>query len=55
LISSLVSARLAFFAILLSPIMANSAFAQTAPAFDLVLQHGHVVDDKNHIDPYCLK
>ncbi len=50
MISSLVSARLAFFAILLSPIMANSAFAQTAPAFDLVLQHGHVVDDKNHID-----
>src|SRR4030088_240194 len=35
----------------LSLLIASSAFAQTAlPAYDLLLQQGHVIDAKNHID-----
>ncbi len=35
----------------LSLFVAMSAFAQAqVPAYDLVLQNGHVLDDKNHID-----
>lgn len=35
----------------LSLFAAMSAFAQAqVPAYDLVLQNGHVLDDKNHID-----
>jgi len=31
--------------------MASTVFAQTAlPAYDLLLQQGHVIDAKNHID-----
>src|SRR6195256_332328 len=35
----------------LSLLIASNAFAQTAlPAYDLLLQQGHVIDAKNHID-----
>src|SRR5246127_1710889 len=35
----------------LSLLMASTVFAQTTlPAYDLLLQGGHVLDDKNHID-----
>jgi len=35
----------------LSLLMASTVFAQTAlPAYDLLLQQGHVIDTKNHID-----
>ncbi|MCU1226861.1 MAG: amidohydrolase [Edaphobacter sp.] len=33
----------------LSLVAASNAFAQ-APSYDLILQNGHVLDDKNHID-----
>ena len=35
----------------LSLLIASNVFAQTAlPAYDLLLQQGHVIDAKNHID-----
>src|SRR5258708_7826344 len=37
--------------IVLSLLMASTVFAQTTlPAYDLLLQQGHVIDAKNHID-----
>src|SRR3979411_3541106 len=42
---------IAQFSTVLSLLIASSAFAQTAlPAYDLLLQQGHVIDAKNHID-----